>query len=219
MDNQISSCTDGYEYGAYKYLYPRVMLRSAPYMPNIYFNVISDEERIRAICKAIDDLYNIENSYLTIAAFNEFLTQLEKDQTAQTQEAHAYADAQDTNLLAQVKALIEQLQIGMLIWDVTQGTYAENVEAMRDLFNDVTVHGISVDTLATLPAATVDSISTSGLNVRGLAVFSGWLTGSDFIPEGVWHNDAPIPDQNLTVKILAQGQVTDGFFTATKEGE
>ena len=90
---------------------------------------------------------------------------------------------------------------------------------MRNMFNDVTVHAITVDVLANLPGATVDSISTSGLNVRGLAVFSGWLTGSDFIPDGVWYNDAPIPDQNLTVKILAQGQVTDGFFTATKEGE
>lgn len=194
MDNQVSSGCEGYEYGAYKYLYPRVMLRSAPYMPNIYFNVISDEERIRAICKAIDDLYEIENSYLTIQAFNDFLAQLEKDQTAQTQEAHAYADAQDTNLLAQVKALIEQLQIGMLIWDVTQGTYAENVEVMRNLFNDVTVHGISVDTLATLPAATVDTVAESGLNVRGLAVFGGYLVGEDFTPEGITYQSEPIPD-------------------------
>lgn len=194
MDNQVSSGCEGYEYGAYKYLYPRVMLRSAPYMPNIYFNVISDEERIRAICKAIDDLYMIENSYLTIQAFNDFLAQLEKDQTAQTQEAHAYADAQDTNLLAQVKALIEQLQIGMWIWDVTQGAYAENVEAMRDLFNDVTVHGISVDTLATLPAATVDTVAESGLNVRGLAVFGGYLVGGDFTPEGIAYQNEPIAD-------------------------
>lgn len=216
MDNQVSSGCEGYEYGAYKYLYPRVMLRSAPYMPNIYFNVISDEERIRAICEAIDDLYKIENSYLTIQAFNDFLAQLEKDQTAQTQEAHAYADAQDTNLLAQVKALIEQLQIGMLIWDVTQGTYAENVEAMRDLFNDVTVHGISVDTLANLDL-TVDGLSECGLNVRGLAVFSGYLMGEDFVPEGITYDGAPPLDGKLTCSILANGEVRDGYFVEGSE--
>lgn len=211
MDNQVSSGCEGYEYGAYKYLYPRVMLRSAPYMPNIYFNVISDEERIRAICEAIDELYKIENSYLTIQAFNDFLAQLEKDQTAQTQEARAYADAQDTNLLAQVKALIEQLQIGMLIWDVTQGTYAENVEAMRDLFNDVTVHSITVDALANLDL-TVDELSECRLNVRGLAVFSGYLEGDSFVPEGVMYDGSTPVDGQLTCAILANGAVKDGFF-------
>jgi hypothetical protein len=195
MDNDgKNGCCEGYEYGAYKYMFPRVMLRSAPYMPHIYFNVISDEQRVKDMCEAIDDLYGIDSNKLTVEQFNEFLVKLEKDQAAQTQEAHEYSDLQDENLYNKLMEVITKLQIGMLIWDVTQGTYAENVEAMRDLFNDVTVHGISVDTLATLPAATVDTVAESGLNVRGLAVFGGYLVGEDFTPEGITYQNEPIPD-------------------------
>lgn len=214
MENDVNNkCCEGYEYGAYKYLYPRVMLRSAPYLPHIYFNVISDEQRVKDMCMTIDDLYEQLAGLLTVEEFNAFLAQLEKDQEAQTQECHDYANKQDSILYASLLKIIEELQIGMLIWDVTRGIYGDNMQTMRNMFNDVTLYGVSVDTLAGLPL-TVDSLSDSGLNVRGLATFGGYLAGADFVPEGI--NYAAPLDKGLTVKILASGKVDNGVFV---EGE
>lgn len=115
-----------------------------------------------------------------------------------------------------MRDLIAGSQVGLLIWNVTVGRYTGNVRAMRDFFNDVTVHAITVDTLAQLDL-TVDQLAECGLNVRGLAVFSGYLMGEDFVPEGITYDGAPPLDGKLTCSILANGEVRDGYFVEGNE--
>ena len=113
-------------------------------------------------------------------------------------------------------SLIDQITAAMEIWDVTLGRFNNNVDSMRDLFNDVTVHAITVDTLANLDL-TVDGLSECGLNVRGLAVFSGYLEEDSFVPEGVMYDGSTPVDGQLTCAILANGAVKDGFFVEGSE--
>ena len=114
------------------------------------------------------------------------------------------------NLDVSLRALIEQIEEGSLQWDVTQGEYTDSVTAMRDMFNDLTVHAITVDTLAGLDMD-VDGLANCGLNVRGLAVFSGYLIGEDFSPEGImWQ--AIAPDASITCAVLKNAVVKDGYL-------
>ena len=64
---------------------------------------------------------------------------------------------------------------------------------------------------------TVDQLAECGLNVRGLAVFSGYLMGEDFVPEGITYDGAPPLDGKLTCSILANGEVRGGYFVEGNE--
>ena len=65
--------------------------------------------------------------------------------------------------------LIRESEQGCLTWDVQHGWWTGSVDAMRDMFNDLTVHGITCCELAELDM-TVCDLAESGLTVRGLAV-------------------------------------------------
>lgn len=178
--------------------------------PLVYDESLSIAQQIAAIMGRLSE---IDTTYLPLDQFQEFLNQLNAEQATQTSELEDYTDTSVSNLRTELIKLINGLQIGMLIWDVTQGAFDDNVQAMRDLFNDVTVHAITVDTLANLEGLTVDGLANSGLNVRGLAVFSGYLEGADFVPEGITYSEAPQPlNGKITCEVLAAGEVKDGYF-------
>lgn len=178
--------------------------------PLVYDESLSIAQQIAAIMGRLSE---IDTTYLPLDQFQEFLNQLNAEQASQTSELEDYTDTSVSNLRTELIKLINGLQIGMLIWDVTQGAFDDNVQAMRDLFNDVTVHAITVDTLANLEGLTVDGLANSGLNVRGLAVFSGYLEGADFVPEGITYSEAPQPlNGKITCEVLAAGEVKDGYF-------
>lgn len=75
---------------------------------------------------------------------------------------------------SELKVLIDLLTEGSLDYDVQHGYYIDSQDAMRDMFNDVTVHSITVGELNELDM-TVAELAECGLNVRGLAVMSYWL--------------------------------------------
>lgn len=185
MVNDKSACCA--PLGWRPFVYPRFIMASPPVLPRLYWDPISDEQRIKWICERVEMIEDGYGKCLTIDDFNEFLALLEKDQQEQTQEAHDYADAQDQKVIAYLMEVIDKLQIGMLVWDVTQGKYTDSVEANRNMFDWVTVDGITVDTLANLPL-TVDQLAESGLNVRGLAVYGRYLVGDSFVPEGIFYS-------------------------------
>lgn len=176
--------------------------------PLVYDESLSVAQQIACI---FGRLKQIDDGFLSIEDFKTFLEQLNTEQEQQTSDLKKYTDTEVANLDNELRTLIAGLQIGMMIWDVTQGRYNDNVESMRNIFNDVTVHAITVDTLANLDI-TVDGLAESGLNVRGLAVFSGYLVGADFVPEGIEYEGAPTIDGKITCDILAQGEVRDGYF-------
>lgn len=176
--------------------------------PLVYDESLSVAQQIACLFGKIKSM---DTDFVSTDEFKEFINQLNIELDKIKSDAETYTDVEIANLDNKLIKIIEQLQIGMLIWNVTVGKYTENVTAMRDFFNDVTVHAVTVDTLANMDI-TVDGLTDCGLNVRGLAVFSGYLVGDDFVPEGIMYSgDTPV-DTKLTCAILANGAVRDGYF-------
>lgn len=84
-------------------------------------------------------------------------------------------------LINDLRTLIEQIKASELQWDVTRGVYDATMYAQRNLFNDVTVHGITCDDLVEA-VQSVDALADCGLNVRGVAVMGLWLKNQFEIP-------------------------------------
>ena len=85
-------------------------------------------------------------------------------------------------LINELRTLIEQIKASELQWDVTTGVYEATMHAQRNMFNDVTVHGITCDDLVEA-VASVDALADCGLNVRGVAVMGLWLISKFDIPQ------------------------------------
>ena len=85
-----------------------------------------------------------------------------------------YVDTQDQEL----RDLIMELTKGSLDYDVQHGNWIDTETAMRDMFNDVTVHAMTVKEFEEWAAGqgwTVATLSECGLNCRGWAVMNYWL--------------------------------------------
>ena len=181
--------------------------------PLVYDESLSVEQQIACM---FGKIANIASDFVTTVEFDDFKSQIHAEQVAQTEQLEGYTDSEIAKLDKELRDLIAGLQVGVLIWNATVGAYTGNVKAMRDFFNDVTVHAITVDALAQLDM-TVDQLADCGLNVRGLAVFSGYLMGEDFVPIGITYDGAPPLDGKLTCSILANGELRDGYFVEGNE--
>lgn len=184
--------------------YLRGVTQFTPTIPKFYWEVETQEQRIKLMCYLIQQLIDTQNDNGSeIEELRELIEQVSKD-------CNAYTDAQIQLLDHTLRKLIADLQQGVLSWDVTVGMFTNAVDAQRSLFNDVTVHSISVETLAGLDLD-IDGLADCDLNVRGLAVFGGYLLGETFTPENVFYTDSP--DKNkLTCALLAGAGVLNGYF-------
>ena len=153
--------------------------------PLVYDESLSVEQQIACL---FGKIANIDSDFVTTVEFDGFKNQIHAEQVSQTEQLEGYTNSEIGKLDKNLRDLIANLQVGTLIWNVTAGTYTDNVKAMRDFFNDVTVHAITVDHLAQLDM-TVDQLADCGLNVRGLAVYSGQLIGDGFVPEGIMYDE------------------------------
>ena len=176
--------------------------------PLVYDESLSIAQQIACIMGQIKE---IDTSFVHTSQFADFLEWLKKDQDAQTADMREYTDAEVKDAVNALLKLIEETQKGMMLWNVVLGKFYGNANTMRDIFNDLTVHAIDVDTLAELDMD-VAQLSECGLNVRGLAVFSGYLLGEKFQPLGVVYEDKKPLDGRITCQILAEGEVKDGYF-------
>lgn len=156
--------------------------------PLVYDESLSVEQQIACL---FGKIANIASDFVTTVEFDDFKSQIHEEQVAQTEQLEGYTNSEIDKLDKNLRDLIASLQVGTLIWNVTVGTYTGNVKAMRDFFNDVTVHAITVDQLAQLDM-TVDQLANCGLNVRGLAVYSGQLIGDGFVPEGIMYDEESV---------------------------
>lgn len=152
--------------------------------PLVYDESLSVEQQIACL---FGKIANIDSDFVTTVEFDDFKSQIHAEQVSQTEQLEGYTNSEIDKLDKNLRDLIANLQVGTLIWNITVGTYTDNVKAMRDFFNDVTVHAITVDQLAQLDL-TVDQLANCGLNVRGLAVYSGQLIGDGFVPEGIMYD-------------------------------
>ena len=156
--------------------------------PLVYDESLSVEQQIACL---FGKLAAIDGDFVPTAAFDDFKSQLHAEQKAQTKQLEGYTDTEVAKLDKSLRDLIAELQVGLFVWNVTAGAHTDSVRAMRDLFNDVTVHAITVDRLAQLDL-TVDQLADCGLNVRGLAVCSGRLIGDGFAPEGTMYDEESV---------------------------
>lgn len=156
--------------------------------PLVYDESLSVEQQIACL---FGKIANIDSDFVTNVEFDDFKNQIHAEQISQTEQLEGYTNSEIDKLDKNLRDLIASLQIGTLIWNVTVGAYTGNVKAMRDFFNDVTVHAITVDQLAQLDM-TVDQLANCGLNVRGLAVYSGQLIGDGFVPEGIMYDEESV---------------------------
>lgn len=106
--------------------------------------------------------------------------------------------------------LIKKLMGNSLQYDVQHGTYEDTMTAQRDMFNDVTVHGIEIGTLNELDLD-VEGLSECGLNVRGLAVMGLWLLDNFDIPD-YFKADKLDTIGIITPIDLRDGVIKNGFF-------
>lgn len=177
---EVLPCPKFPSFGGFITMYP-------PTIPKFYWDVHSQEQRIKQMCCYIDSLVNY------VDALNE-------------QEQNDYTDllARLTALRSELINRMDELTYGMSQWDCQTGTYEQTKIAQRDMFNDLSVHSITVTDLVALDL-TVDELANCGLNVRGLAVMSYWLVDSFALP----HDFTDIGDagDTLTVEQLRRAKV------------
>lgn len=155
-----------------------------PVIPKFYWDVYSAEQRIKEICKKLSKT----DAYMDYVAgeVNEYSVKIGLEVSIELEEAHKELVALREELIE----LILQTGEGSLDWNVQKGLYDSSINAMRDMFNDVTVHSITIGELNAMNSLTVKDLADSGLNVKGLAVMSRWL---------VDNNEPLYPDYQYTV--------------------
>lgn len=156
--------------------------------PLVYDESLSVEQQIACL---FGKIANIDSDFVATVEFDDFKNQIHAEQVSQTEQLEGYTNSEIDKLNKNLRDLIASLQVGTLIWNATVGAYTDNVRAMRDFFNDVTVRAITVDQLAQLDL-TVDQLADCGLNVRGLAVYSGQLIGDGFVPGGIMYDEESV---------------------------
>lgn len=139
-----------------------------PVIPKLYWDVYSQEERIKRLCKEYDKLAHYSSEIAS--------TVNDIDSTVKTELADTIAEVN-----ASLKVLndnwtkiLNEISQTDVSWDVQQGKATSSVEAMRDMFNDITIHSITIEELNALDM-TVEELANCTLSVRGLAVIGYYL--------------------------------------------
>lgn len=175
-------------------------LQGTPVIPEIYWNVYSSEQRWKVICGRLEGL--IEYTQKLADAINDINADVATK--ADLEQLKNYVDVQ----VAELKQLIKQLTEGALQWDVQRGSYTDTVTAQRDMFNDLTVHSITVGDLANSDLD-VKALAESGLNVRGLAVMSYWLVEKFDLPAVYEYNKPKVDGSRFSANALKNAVVNE----------
>lgn len=143
--------------------------------PAVYTEDLSIAQQIARIFNCVKAINNRLESYLSLGDFQDFLDWLEKEQDSQTTALQTFALDADSELETRLLKMIGDIAKTTLIWDVSRGGYYTSREAIPHLFEDVTFRGYSVGEFNSL-SITVGGLAECGLNCRGMAVASTWLT-------------------------------------------
>lgn len=154
-------------------------------VPLVYDESVSMAQQVAAI---MGKLCELSQNEVTTRDLAELWDRFVADQTRQDGVLKGYTDAE----VADLWAYLEEIADGWLIWDETKGGYSPNRDAIRHLFNDVTIHACTVEELAGW--GDCEQLADSGLTVYGLAVYSWWLFGSNYVPYGVFTDGTTLLD-------------------------
>ena len=135
-----------------------------PALPSFYWDVYSSEQRIKEMCLELDKL----------ASYGTYLSEtIDNIQAISPEEFTAYQQEM-RETIASLRTEIYELYVGVMSWNVQHGKFTSSTQAQRDMFNDLTVHALTIKKLNSLEM-TVSDLANCGLSVRGLAVMSYWL--------------------------------------------
>lgn len=173
----------GFTWGAW----PRVLLSSPPAMPYLYYNAVSQEERIKRICEEIDNIVGREGSYLTLQAFEVFLDQLQASQEQQTDALMDYTDSNIKQTRDELERKIAEVTIGkVLVTDPATGFPVDISIALSNSYNDLRYHAMTWDEWETWnneKSWDIYEMDTAPYTIRQLDLFSRILLA---------HNESPI---------------------------
>lgn len=144
------------------------VLKSPPAIPKLYWDAYSQEQRIKMICQCIDALYESYNGL--VGNVNELVG----DTSQKFDDLYADMVQRVAQLRRDITDMLAELTKGQLQWDCQLGDYRPTIDAQRDMFNDVTVHSMTIGEFDELDL-TVESLANCGLTVQGLAVHSDSL--------------------------------------------
>ena len=133
------------------YLQPFIWAPTANHtLPSFYWNVYSNEQRIKYLCMCVDDLMKYQDSVML--AINKLahdttvnIKNLQETVDKQIDDLTQYVDAQNDNqnnyIVKSLKDLkiyvdeeLQDFSIGTSTYDVTTGKYRPSYESMRRLF-------------------------------------------------------------------------------------
>ena len=175
-------------------------------LPAVYDDSLSYYELLAKIqCK----LGEVVDYYNKLAEYQDVQDQALRD-------AYDSLSHQIEESAAELKQLIDLLEASSLDWDVQHGYYIDTQDAMRDMFNDITVHAITIGELNELDM-TVYSLAECGLNVRGLAVMSYWLKSAfPLLPE---YQPSTPSGRQLTVDDMLGAEINQYGLVYIPEGD
>lgn len=143
-------------------------VNSGPVVPKLYWDVYSQEERIKKMCQEIGKC----TGYIDYLA--DIINNVVPDVNNQMSTWNAEITAELAQLKGDLTKLITQLMGSSEDYDVTQGELTATLYAHRNLFRWTTPNGMTIDELnnsTSAPQTCVD-LANSGLNCMGLACFS-----------------------------------------------
>lgn len=148
-----------------------------PVIPKFYWDVYSQEQRVKYICENLFKL--IQYSDTLAEAINEIEAQFSRLEGEVKEEFYITKkelEAQFNEFRGYVEKLIAELSIQAPMWDVTQGTFTNSRDATRNLFNDLSDNALTIGEFEET-STTVEELANSGLNVRGWAVVNKKING------------------------------------------
>lgn len=173
-------------------------------LPAVYDDSLSYYELLTKIQRKIEEIVNYYNQ---LAEYQDVQDKALKDAY---DELVSYVDRN----IAELRQLIELLTEGSLDWDVQHGFYTDSQDAMRDMFNDVTLHSYTIEELDNVFDSlnmTVDGLTNCGLSVKGLAVFSHLLTRPDELGQQLTPETGPAQG-NLSVSDLINTSIDESGY-------
>lgn len=143
-------------------------VNSGPVVPKLYWDVYSQEERIKKMCQEISKC----TGYIDYLA--DIINNVVPDVNNQMEEWNTEITAELAQLRGELTKLITQLMGSSEDYDVTSGTLTATIYAHRNLFKWLTPNGMTIAEFNTSPNVpqTCNELANSGLNCLGLACFS-----------------------------------------------
>lgn len=190
-------------------------------LPAVFDDSLSYYE---VLCRLTDKVNEIISTYDDLQAQIDSLDSRIKDNDADIAKLFGLVSDLDDkvesynsnvlSLITEIFSILDKIGDSQLQWDCQLGVYKDTMQAQRDMFNDVTVHGITCDDM-TANVDTVDGLANCGLNVRGVAVMGLWLLESFDIPEYFRYTNGGTQGESgiLTVMDLQSGKINpEGYF-------